>query len=35
MFHVFAALAEFKCGVIRERTYAGLKAALARGRHGG
>jgi DNA invertase Pin-like site-specific DNA recombinase len=33
IFHVFAALAEFERGVIRERTYAGLKAA--RGRNGG
>ena len=33
IFHVFAALAEFERGVIRERTHAGLKAA--RGRNGG
>jgi DNA invertase Pin-like site-specific DNA recombinase len=35
IFHVFAALAEFERGVIRERTHAGLNAARARGRHGG
>jgi DNA invertase Pin-like site-specific DNA recombinase len=35
IFHVFAALAEFESGVIRERTPAGLKAARARGRNGG
>lgn len=35
MFHVFAAMAEFERNVIRERTYAGLKAARARGRVGG
>lgn len=35
IFHVFAALAEFERGVIRERTQAGLNAARARGRHGG
>lgn len=34
-FHVFAALAEFERGMIRERTYAGLAAARARGRQGG
>src|SRR5258708_40238396 len=34
-FHVFAALAEFKRNLIRERTVAGLKAARARGRKGG
>ena len=33
IFHVFAALAEFERGVIRERTQAGLKAARARGRN--
>ena len=33
--HVFAALAEFERGVIRERTQAGLLAARARGRQGG
>ena len=35
MFHVFAALAEFERGLIRERTRAGLAAARARGRAGG
>jgi DNA invertase Pin-like site-specific DNA recombinase len=30
IFHVFAALAEFERGVIRERTQAGLTAARAR-----
>lgn len=34
-FHVFAALAEFERGLIRERTRAGLDAARARGRAGG
>ena len=34
-FHVFAALAEFERGLIRERTQAGLVAARARGRAGG
>lgn len=34
-FHVFAALAEFERELIRERTYAGLAAARARGRRGG
>lgn len=34
-FHVFAALAEFERGLIRERTQAGLIAARARGRAGG
>jgi DNA invertase Pin-like site-specific DNA recombinase len=33
--HIFAALAEFERGVIRERTLAGLQAARARGRLGG
>lgn len=33
--HVFAALAEFERGLIRERTRAGLAAARARGRVGG
>jgi DNA invertase Pin-like site-specific DNA recombinase len=33
--HVFAALGEIECGVIRERTQASLKGARARGRHGG
>jgi DNA invertase Pin-like site-specific DNA recombinase len=31
IFHIFAALAEFERGVIRERTHAGLKAARPRG----
>jgi len=35
VFHVFAALAEFERGLIRERTQAGLVAARARGRSGG
>ena len=35
IFHIFAALAEFERGVIRERTLAGLQAARARGRTGG
>jgi DNA invertase Pin-like site-specific DNA recombinase len=35
VFHLFAALAEFECGVIRERTLAGLQAVRARGRTGG
>ena len=35
VFHVFAALAEFERGLIRERTQAGLIAARARGRAGG
>jgi DNA invertase Pin-like site-specific DNA recombinase len=35
IFHLFAALAEFERGVIRERTLAGLQAARARGRTGG
>jgi DNA invertase Pin-like site-specific DNA recombinase len=35
VFHVFAALAEFERGVIRERTKAGLEAARARGKLGG
>jgi len=35
VFHVFAALAEFERGLIRERTKAGLAAARARGRSGG
>lgn len=34
-FHVFAALAEFERGLIRERARAGLAAARARGRAGG
>lgn len=35
IFHVFAALAEFERNLVRERTYAGLAAARARGRKGG
>ncbi|WP_233799707.1 recombinase family protein [Paraburkholderia sp. HP33-1] len=35
VFHVFAALAEFERGLLRERTQAGLAAARARGRAGG
>lgn len=35
VFHIFGALAEFEREMIRERTKAGLKAARARGRHGG
>lgn len=35
VFHVFAALAEFERNLIRDRTFAGLKAARARGRKGG
>jgi DNA invertase Pin-like site-specific DNA recombinase len=35
VFHIFAALAEFERGLIRERTVAGLEAARARGRTGG
>nr|WP_308811400.1 recombinase family protein [Nitrosospira multiformis] len=34
VFHIFAALAEFERGVIRERTRAGLRAARERGRVG-
>ena len=34
-FHIFAALAEFERGVIRERTLAGLQAARAHGHTGG
>lgn len=34
-FNIFASLAEFERDVIRERTYAGLAAARARGRQGG
>lgn len=34
-FAIFAALAEFERDIIRERTYAGLDAARARGRMGG
>ncbi len=35
IFHVFGALAEFECDLIRERTQAGLAAARVRGRRGG
>jgi len=35
VFHVFAALAEFERDLVKERTYAGLAAARARGRVGG
>ena len=35
MFTLFAALAEFEREIIRERTQAGLRAARARGHHGG
>ncbi len=35
IFHIFAALAEFERGLIRERTVAGLASARARGRVGG
>ncbi len=35
VFHLFGALAEFERNLIRERTYAGLAAAKARGRKGG
>lgn len=35
IFHLFAALAEFERGLIRERTIAGLAAARAKGRVGG
>ncbi len=35
VFHIFAALAEFERGIIRERTMAGLASARARGRLGG
>ena len=35
IFHIFAALAEFERGVIRERTMAGLAAARSDGRYGG
>jgi len=35
VFHVFAAMAEFERELMLERTYAGLAAAKALGRHGG
>jgi DNA invertase Pin-like site-specific DNA recombinase len=35
IFGIFAALAEFECELIRERTKDGLAAARARGRSGG
>lgn len=35
VFHIFASLAEFERGIIRERTKAGLVAARARGKIGG
>lgn len=35
VFHMFAALAEFERGLLRERTLAGLAAARARGKKGG
>jgi DNA invertase Pin-like site-specific DNA recombinase len=35
VFHIFGALAEFERNLIRDRTYAGLAAARARGRTGG
>lgn len=35
IFHVFGALGQFERDLIRERTRAGLAAALARGRRGG
>jgi DNA invertase Pin-like site-specific DNA recombinase len=35
VFHLFASLAEFERGLIRERTNAGLSAARVRGRKGG
>ena len=35
VFHIFGALAEFERNLIRERTKAGLAAALQRGRVGG
>ncbi len=35
VFNIFAALAEFERGIIRERTNAGFSAARARGRMGG
>ena len=35
IFHIFGALAEFECDLIKEQTHAGLQAARARGRRGG
>ncbi|MDP9478951.1 MAG: recombinase family protein [Actinomycetota bacterium] len=35
VYHVFGALAEWEREVIRERTFAGLQAARARGKNGG
>jgi DNA invertase Pin-like site-specific DNA recombinase len=35
IFHIFGALSEHERNVTRERTYAGLEAARARGRRGG
>lgn len=35
IFHIFASLAEFERGIIRERTMAGLEAARREGRMGG
>ena len=35
VFHIFGALAEFECAVVRERTNAGLQAARDRGKKGG
>jgi DNA invertase Pin-like site-specific DNA recombinase len=35
IFHVFGALGQFERDLIRERTRAGLAAAVARGRRGG
>jgi DNA invertase Pin-like site-specific DNA recombinase len=35
IYNIFASLAEFERGLIRERTMAGLEAARARGRKGG
>lgn len=35
VFHVFGALAQFECELVRERAMAGLAAARARGRKGG
>ncbi|AWJ94415.1 invertase (plasmid) [Azospirillum baldaniorum] len=35
IFHIFGALGQFECDLIRERTRAGLDAAVARSRRGG